>query len=254
MEIDLNTWERLEAYLDGRLEKNDIEKLEKEIAAQPALQKTLEELRALKAGIDQAGQKHMREKIARWEAEAARNQKASRKSTYLKWAAALLVLITGGYFLYHTLAEGDPEKKESLAESLFSPYPNLRAERGAAEDAMIDSILLLYDAGDYAAAARGFTAQTKPASEPADMWDFYKAESLIASGEFVQGADILSSFTDRSHALFETARFHRAIALVMADEIDEAEDLLTLIALEKGPFRTQADALLSELNHVEDPH
>ena len=112
---------------------------------------------------------------------------------------------------------------------------------------MMDSILDLYEAGDYGAAAKGFTTSSRPASESADMWDFYKAESLIASGEFVKGADILSAFADRGHALFETARFHRALALVMAGEKQEAEDLLTLIAMEKGPFREKANAVLEDL-------
>lgn len=247
MKIDPTQWEWMEAYVEGKLSEADRKHFEESYSQDNELQEALKDFRAMKAGIEKLGQVQMRKKIAAWETEAANQKGAHTKFVLFKWAAAILLVVAGTWIAHQYLSHREAQPEPSLAESLFSPYPSLRAERSDGQQSLMDSLLFLYDSGDFAGAAKGFSYLERPASEAPDTWDFYLAESLISSGNYIKGADILSAFQDRSHAFYETARFHRALALVMAGEGEEAEDVLTMIAMEKGPFREKALAVLEDL-------
>lgn len=239
----------IEAYLEGSLSLKDRKVVEERRANEPAFDAAIIEFQQIKQAIEMDGQRKMRAKIGAWEQNARKDNSSYRR--LFSMAAAVLVILGVGFLLVNLLWSSEPEP-EQLAASMFDPYPSVMGERNAGSMEAIDSLLMHYEAGQYQTVVESFEGRMQDDMNHPTMVSFYMGESYLATNNFAEAAEALGQFTDRDNALFETARFHAALALMLNGDRAEAEKALTLIFAEKGPYREKAEDLLNSLNALDD--
>lgn len=239
----------IEAYLEGSLSLKDRKAVEERRANEPAFDAAIIEFQQIKQAIEIEGQRKMRSKIGAWEQNARKDNSSYRR--VFSMAAAVLVILGLGLLLVNLLWRSGPEP-EQLAASMFDPYPNVMGERNAGIMEAIDSLLMHYEAGQYQIVLESFKGRMDEDADNPTMMTFYMGESYLATNNFAEAAKTLGQFTDRDNALYETARFHTALALVLKGDRTEAERALTFIFAEKGPYREKAEDLLNSLNALDD--
>ncbi|MCA1752255.1 MAG: hypothetical protein LC670_10780 [Flavobacteriales bacterium] len=245
MTEDTNKLSRIEAFVEGTLPEKERAAVEKERLENPVLDAAIEEFELIRDGIVEAGKEELRQKIREWEAKE-RSGNHSRQS-FTRIAAAILVILGCTAGLY-TLLQNDGNSLENQALNMFSPYPSVISERGTAPVNAEDSIFMLYEEGRFEQITLMFENKRPEGDDMEGLRDFYLAESFIAEGRYFAAIDILSEFDDRNHALFEVARFHHALALILAGKTVEAEKKLEIIRSEKGLYREKAETLFRQIN------
>lgn len=236
---------RIEAYTLRTLPEAERRKMDAEREKNPELDAAIREFEALKAGIDEAGRAALRKKIRDWEAKAQKRDSGS-KTSILSVAATAAVILGCAAGLYFLMPQG--EGITGAASDMFTPYPGIKTERGSAPASETDSLLLFYEAGNYSQVVEMFESRQPDGNDLEGLRDFYLAESFIAEGRYKDAADLLADFDDRTHALFEVARFHYALALILSERNREAKNTLRLIASEHGLYREKAEELLELLD------
>lgn len=244
MTDDMHRLSRIEAYIEGTLPEEERIAMEKERKDDPVLDAAIEEFELIRDGIEEAGKEEFRQKIREWE-DRERNRKNSGPS-FMRAAATVLVIFGCAAGLY-LLLQNSGDSLESRARDMFTPYPSVTGERGAAPVNVEDSIFMLYEAGQFKLITELFENNRPEGDDLDGLRDFYLAESFIAEGRYLSAVDILSEFDDRRHALFEVARFHHALALILAGKTAEAERTLEIIRSEKGLYREKAEILLEQM-------
>lgn len=245
MTDDMDKLSRIEAFVEGTLSQKDRDAMEAQRRDDPVLDAAIYEFEQIREGIVEAGKEELRQKIREW--EASESARSDAGSSSLRKAAAVLIVVGCAAGLYTLLQNTGRNSLESDALEMFTPYPNVTAERGSTPANVTDSIFMLYEDGQYDQIIEMFENQRPYGNDLEGLRDFYLAESFIAGGRYLAAADILSEFDDRSHALYEVARFHHALALILAEKYEEAEDKLEIIRSEKGPYRAQAETLLKQM-------
>lgn len=244
MTNDMHRMSRIEAFIEGTLSREEHAAMEEERRADPALNAAIEEFELIRDGIVEAGKEELRQKIREWE-DRERDRKKSEFS-FARIAATILVVLGSAAGLY-ILMQNSENSLESQALEMFSPYPSVTGERGTGPATIEDSIFILYEAGRFEEITFMFENKRPEGNDLEGLRDFYLAESFIAEGRYLAAIDILSEFDNRDHALYEVARFHYALALILAGKNDEAENKLRIIHSEKGIYREKAEILLEQM-------
>ncbi len=242
MSADHSALSRIEAYTLGTLPEAERRLMDAEREKDAELDAAIREFEEIKAGIEEAGKAELREKIRSWE-EKAREREPGSRVPGIRIAAAAAVFIGCVAGLYFLLPQNGGV--EETAYEMFSPYPGVITERSGSPASAEDSLFTYYAAGNYAAVVRMFESRQSFGDDLEGLRDFYLAESFIAEGRYKDAANLLADFDDGEHALFEVARFHYALALILSDRKNEARNTLRLIATEDGLYREKAEELLA---------
>ena len=241
------------AYIEDLLPQDERQKIELRRKQDPAFDVAVVEFINLKKGLEEIGKAELKEKIKQWETEQM--EKNSSNYYTLRIAAGFIILLLAG-FVAVVLMRPDPPAFDQIAEAQFEPYPNMITTRGLDVDAQLRALLNHYDQGDYNALLEAVDYPTllekKSLEEKEEFQLFYVAEAQMALGHHYKASDLYLYFDSRDHAFFEVARFHRALALLLAQEMTEARNLLVQISAEKGAYREQATLLLRELDESRD--
>lgn len=244
MSSDHRELSRIEAYTLGTLPEKERRLMDAAREKDAELDAAIREFEEIKAGIDEAGKAELRKKIRSWE-EKTRKQEPGTRIPGLRIAAAAAVIIGCVAGLYFLLPQED--SYTGTAYDMFTPYPGVNTERGSTPASALDSLFIYYEAGNYSAVVQMFENRRNSGDDLEGLRDFYLAESFIAEGRFKDAASLLADFDDREHALFEVARFHYALALILSDRKREGQNTLRLIATEDGPYQEKAEQLLARI-------
>ena len=231
--------DRIDAYLTGRLP--DPAAFERELAADPALRAETEATRRALDAIDLGGDDQLKERLRGL--EARRGGARVRRPRWLTYAAAAaLLLFVAGYFF---LRPGR-DNAQVLALDTVTPYENIAysVTKGAAAEPRGEAYAA-YESGDYAGAARAFTAL--PAEDPVDR--FYLGQSLLATGDYTAAADLFAELTlVAGFRLAPEAEYYQAAAELGTGRLVDARALLSRIADTPGhPMQAEAADLLTKL-------
>ncbi len=237
------------SYLDGEMDTTAMLAFEERLAVEPSLMDQFNEIKALKSGIEEYGKDEVKSKIRRWEREA--QSKASGSMFVwgqgMKWAAGFALIVVGaGLYLLLTNKQTD---EASPFQQAFRPYPNIVDVRGERSPTLLDSLMLLYDNAKY----EQLITLNRPASaeqltDDDALIEFYLSQSYMATGKYELALEKLALFNDAEHPFYEAARFHSALALAQIGQIDSAHALLTVISIEKGAFRAEAERVLMQVD------
>jgi hypothetical protein len=234
--------ETIEAFVEGKLKPEERIAFEQKCLANPELSAFVDEYRLLRIGMEEVSRNDLRAKLRSW--DEALVQKDKIAFSFFKIAAAVFCIAIIGLIIALLLNKQDQEASK-IAQTYFIPYPNMMGERNAAASSAVDSLLHLYDKGQFNEVVEEFETRIKAdGADEGALMRFYLGESLLAAGEYQRAAEVLETFSERENALFDVARFHRALALTMAGDDDKARRALYIIHAEKGPYREKAGELL----------
>ncbi len=240
--------EKIDDYLLGR--SADRATFERELETDQELAAGLADTRNAMDAVRLAQQAKMKARLQAMEAEM-RSGKEERKEAvvrrlpvrrYLAIAAAVLLLLTAGWFLMNR--EQPATDLYALAE--FEPYDNifLSLTKGAAEEDAERAAYVAYEAGDMVLAAERLSALKQTTVNR-----FYLGQARLATKDFAAAAILFDALRQRED--FQLAReseYYLALARLGLEDGAGAKSLLSDIAAEDGhPLRAEAERLLAKL-------
>lgn len=255
---------RIDRYLLGRMDADGQREMEEEISRNAELSEQLADTELAMAAIELAEDQHLKARLKSLEsslgteaAGAAPSPPAtspeakvvplrSRKSRrfLLGVAAAVLLLLTAGWFLSQPRGYGSPA---ALAMASFEPYANITkgTVRGG-EDNPATAAFSAYDAGNFVAAATAFGELP-----PTAVNKFYLAQSLLASGQYSTAAAQLTDLTKADFGLQQEAEYYLALARLGEGKTEQAKQLLQkILQSEDHPLRGEAEDLVTEIDQI----
>ena len=248
--------EKIDDYLLGRAA--DRAAFERELAADPDLAAGLADTREAIDAIELTGDAALKARLRQLEGEL-RGEGATVRPIgsapprrrplvrYLALAAAVLLLLTAGWFL---LRPGSTDAGDLYALADYEPYPNIAysitkgTDEVAAGEAARREAFLAYEAGDMTTAADRFAALP-----PDPVNRFYLGQAQLATERFAAAAATLAPLGQMADFnLAAESRYYRAVALLGSGDRTAATALLQPLAA--GPAsdaQRMAAALLEKL-------
>lgn len=236
--LDKPTFERIEAYVLDRMDADERLEFERRMAADGALRAEVELERENILAIELGGMERLL-KAAR-EEHAERRIEGGGRSTWLKYAAVVAVVLGGT--LWFTLR---PNANERLFAEHFRPDPGLPVVMGATDGHAFHDAMVAYKLGDHDEAIGKFTALLKedPAS---DTLRFYIGCAELNAGRAERALPMLQAVADQERSVFaRKARWYAFLALVRSGDRNAAAAVRFEV---DDPNGAKARAVLSELN------
>ena len=243
--------DRIDDYLLGRA-PGQRDAFERDLAQDEDLRRRLEETELARQAIEIGEDDRLKARLREVEKTFTSSPAAPPQSKearlrplrrYLALAAALLLLLTAGWFLLDR--QEAPEDLFALAD--FTPYPNIAYSitKGENEDAEA-AAYVAYENGDYETAIVEFTLLPGTQGQR-----FYLGQSLLATERFAQATEVfLPLATDRSFNLRQESEYYLALARLGTGATQVALDRLSAIAQTAGhPMAAEANALLLRLGN-----
>ncbi|WP_299676950.1 hypothetical protein [uncultured Tenacibaculum sp.] len=165
--------------------------------------------------------------------------KKKPKPIFLKIAAALVVFITGYYFLFLS-----SENYESYLEE----YPNVHhpITRGNSES-KLDEAFNAYESKSYKNAIVKFDAILSEEKSP--EIEFYKAMALLNDKQYVKAENILQNLTQNSFEFKDETFWYLTILSLIKEDETNAKKLLITMNKENMEFKQkERKRLLNKLN------
>ena len=154
------------------------------------------------------------------ELQALEQPKVNKKSRLLPMAASFLILIGISSFWFFGNQTTNPD---DLFNTHFEPYRNVvqPIERGnVSQDTRIDAFAA-YEQGNYDEALNNFDVLL--ANQKDAIIEFYKANSLMATGQTEQALKILESNLKTNDSLTEKHFWYLALAYIKTGQSDTAK-------------------------------
>ena len=264
-------FERIEAYLQGRMPPSAKAEFEQAIASDAALKKEVDLHRDMAEALHDPQEEAFRNTLSEIERELGApdtmlvpdaipgHQPAMRMRRIValrSWSvavAAMLVLAVGITVLWPGNLDSTPSA-DRLVQNNMGRYPAPAATRGPAEDARqaLQEAYAAYDNGAYAAALDGFAAQPEPMQQHPDVL-FFRSMSQLQLGH---GAEAAAGFESLLHLdqnqWTADAAWHLVLASIQQGQYGAALARCRQIAEQGGVFAGPAKALLPDLERLMD--
>ncbi len=264
-------FERIEAYLQGRMPPSAKAEFEQDMASDAALKKEVDLHRGMAAALHDPQEEAFRNTLSEIERELGTTDKMlvpdaipghqpamrMRRIVALRsWsvaAAAMLVLAVGITVLWPGKLDSTPSA-DRLVQNNIGRYPAPAATRGPAEDARLalQEAYTAYDNGDYATALEGFSAQPEPMQQHPDVL-FFRSMSqlhLDQGGEAAAGFEALLKQGENQWTA--DAEWHLVLATIQQGAYGAALALCRRISEQGGAFAGPANTLLPDLERLMD--
>lgn len=243
--------ERIERYLRGELPEAERAQFTSELARDPALRRRVALHRDLEAAFSDPQETRLRATLRAVNADfspGGRSRWLDKLPPNRQWwaiAATLLLLIAAGIFWLYPGGTPDPA---ALATAAFEPYPIDVFRSSNPNSTPAPELLDAYQAGQFGLAAERIAAL--PEYETTAYWPFYRAVALIGAKRGAEAIPLLRRLqeTQSLPGLAEAVDWYLALALLQAQETDQATTLLQRIANSPTHYqRQEARRLLDRL-------
>ena len=241
----------LERYLEQSLTEEEVRRLEKRLAEEPALKELYQNEKLLVNGIRYGHLKSSLEQLKTLESSLPAIKNPSEETarvvpfkTYWKpfAVAASFVVLIGSFLLWNRRAE----PAELFAEN-FKPYPNVIEPvlRGTSEQNQRADAFAAYDRLDYERAATGFKELLKVKEEPGILLLLGNANLILGrTSEAKENFVTLSKDFDEYDLL---AKWYLSLCYMKMGDNDSAKVLLEEIAGQGSSYQEKARVLLKKL-------
>jgi len=195
--LDRKRFESIEAYVMGRLSPADRERFELDMATDPALRKEVELQRDNTLAIELGGMDRLLKQV-RSEQRDAPGTRDNGWTSYLKYAAAIALLIAGALWWMNK-----PTTNERLFAEHFVADPGLPVPMSSTDDAAFHDAMVAYKLGDHAEARGKWSAllNTKPDN---DTLRYYIAQAAIAEGDADSAIPLLEQVVADASSVFSS--------------------------------------------------
>ena len=259
--------DRIDDFLLDRLPPGDRSAFEEELLADPDLGEATNATRSALAAVELAEDRALKARLQQLEATLAtaadpasanattpaarpapeakvvQLKNRSHRRWLLAYAAALLLALCAGYFLFNQQADGP----EQLARAYFEPFDNYAVGTLRGDDAAETAEAAAYAAYDAADYPRAETLLRGLPATPPNR--FYLGQSLLAQGKYPAAADLFNQLrAETDFPLAPEAAYYAALAELGTGDTTAARTLLEDVNSDAGhPFHDAAGRLLAEL-------
>lgn len=237
MKEELYDIETIEKYLEGKLEKTELEAFEKELTINAEL---AEQVEIYKSAIDELSNEGLRAHLKDIHNDLFIEPKNKQRWLYyIVIAASVLLLITFGYlFTNRTLSN------ETLFTTYFDPYPNLITTRNN-DTSPFGKAMESYSHHKYEKAIQAFKEVSKNKQTFEDLI-FYKGISYLALSLPNEAIPLFEQLEDLEQYK-EQITWYMAMTYLQLDEIENTRK--RLLQIEEGSFKyAEAQELLEQLD------
>lgn len=244
--MDLNDltqeeFERIEAYLNHSLSKEDLLSFENRLQNEKGLATKVEDIKTVLTGIEVQA---LKEQLDKFHDEMPSTVKDTDvfepKVKYLQWrkiaVAATLIIAAGSFWFLNR------NSNEQLYAEFYSPDPGLPTTMSSTDNYEFYKAMVSYKQGHYKDAISTWTNQlkTKVAN---DTLNYFVGSALLADKKESEAISYLKEVTNNDDSVFKNdAFYYLGLAYLKNDNLEKAREYL-----QKSDF-TKAKDLLKKLN------
>ncbi|WP_394748218.1 hypothetical protein [Spongiimicrobium salis] len=241
MERNQELFEKIEAYLEGKLSPKDKRIFEKRIEGDAFLQKEVETHRKMKAALEDTGAIHFRAKIRSIEEKLKEEERPKRiSSSWWRIAASFLLVIGVSTILWLQL-----RPNPDLFQGYYSPYPVEDTMRGTQTNILKES-LQDYSNGNYNQAIPKIKKLLKEYPEK-EIYQLYLGNCFLNMGEEMQALSIFGNFPKDS-PFHEDAQWYLALTHLKLNNIPKTQAVLENLIEYQGVYEKEARSLLQKIS------
>ena len=242
--------EIIESYLRGTPSSQEKSQFEARLEKERELLALLKQHTAIKGGVVDYGREKMKMQLQQLEKEQPlelsneANSKAVPLSTYLKWAAIIVLAMAPIFFFLNR--ESDPQE---LFAAYYQPYPNYAAaiERGDESENLYKEAFQLYEQSQYPQAINLLLQLIETRPDDVNL-QFYLGLSYLSSSQHSKAIPFLQKVVgNRGNRFEEQAQWYLALALLKEGHSRESIAYLKSLVNKKGYNYEVAEELLSVL-------
>ncbi|MBX2979836.1 MAG: hypothetical protein KF905_11115 [Flavobacteriales bacterium] len=182
--LDRKRFEAIEAYVMGRMSDDERARFEQDMATDPTLRAEVDLQRENTMAIELGGMDRLLKQVRAEQQRTSEGSGGNGWTTYLKYAAAIALLIAGALWWLDRAPQHDRLFAEHHVADPGLPVPmSLPAERaGATNDAAFHDAMVAYKLGDFAEARSKWTSLLN-AAPGNDTLRYYIAQAALAEGD-----------------------------------------------------------------------
>ncbi|MBL7945990.1 MAG: hypothetical protein JNN32_07975 [Flavobacteriales bacterium] len=235
--LDKPTFERIEAYVLGRLSADERLAFEQRLSTDAALRAEVELERENIMAIELGGLQRVLEQV-RGE-QVIEQGHGGPWISYLKYAAVVAVLFGAALWFI-----ARPNANERTFAAHFVPDPGLPVAMSASDDHAFHDAMVAYKLGDHDEAISKWSALLK--EEPSnDTLRYYIGCTELNAGRSDRAVSMLMSVADQSGSAFAAkARWYAFLALVRKGDVAAARAVPFAI---DHPYAARAKSVIAEL-------
>ena len=251
-----NRQEKIELYLQGKLEEQSRHDFEEQLKQDKALQEDVKLSREIEKAINEVeGEELFKENLSRLGdkyvvAEAPKNNGFFGSARWLVIILLVVVLAVVGYFLWQQSNTSNAVEPEQIFASYYEPYTlggNTRSNGNVDED--YSNAIKAYDNGNYSEAIESFTQRV--AANPDDISTQLLLGNCylnISPPETQTAIELFKPIAEGGSELYATtAKWYLAFAYLQDNQTEEAKAIFEDISNNNsGRYTTLAKQILSD--------
>ncbi len=240
-------FEKIEAYLQGRMSVEEKEQFQQQLNQDPGLQKIMEEQLALTNAIETEGLKNKLNSIYDHQF-GTHKQKGNviflKRFRPILAAASVALLVLAAWLIFRNT--------EQPNEQLFSQYyerpAGLPTTLGIQTNEAFSEGMIEYKLGNFSEAQQFWLPLLAQFPEN-DTLQFYLGINYLELSQLDSADNYLNKVAEKEESkLRMNAKWYSSLVQLRQEKKDEAFSTLSEIALDTNPFQAQASALLEELS------
>jgi hypothetical protein len=227
----------IQDYIHNRLSDTKQTAFEKQLQDDSDLATEVREAMLIKEGLSIQQEEYLRSRMEFLEREH-RNRKSRNQLTWVRWAAAILLLAVPIYY-FNSL----PTSPDKIYEEYYQPYENVI---GATRGDNSSDFMRSYDQGDYEAAVEELQLAVQQSEDQQDYYLYLGISHL----ELSQYNSALKSFSkiDASNRFSSHGQWYSALANLKLGETEKAMGILSELKENGGSFAERSGEILDALD------
>lgn len=179
-----NDFDMIEAFLDGRLEEEELQAFEDRRASSETFAELVSELAAIRLGVERAA---LSQRLDFYHQGIAQKNVTSQ---IWFWAAAVVVFVSLGLWL----VLGQESDGERLFQAYYHPDPGLVTSMSGEGEYEFNRAMVDYKTGDYRTALKSFQSLVKE-NNTNDTLQYFLAMSELNLGNELAAKEILEALS-----------------------------------------------------------
>ena len=250
MERTQELFEKIDAYLNGKLEGNDLKSFQDALKGDKALQLEVEKYKLVQAALKDEEEIAFRKQLQSIDAEL-KNDDASKKFAFnisrINWkvVAVFVVLIGITSLLYF---QSRNQEKRNLFASYYEPYPMEDRTRGdeMSSHVSFDKLALNYKNEDYDDVITILENNTETATN--DRLKLYLGNGYLNVNKENKAIEVFQ-LIDKESTFYDDAQWFLALSYVKMNKKNKAIPILKKLSSYTNLYTGQASELGKALNH-----
>ena len=239
----------IERYLDGELDKAELQAFEAQVSSDQELASELQLARQARHLVSMAGRSHLSDRLDAFEKEVKEEEetpefKAFTLPTWMKVAAAAITILMAGWWFYE---QPFSSSQQDLFASHFEPYRNPINLRDTESLFGTDwqQAVELYSKGDFENAIPAFKKELDKQNTVSYLSHFYLGISALAKAtpDPQQAINAFDQVLASDNDYHQQANWYKGLALLKKGAKKEAREIFEGI-IENGHYQKEKAAML----------